>query len=176
MKPRGFRASIMAAGGVVHRENGAGKRKFLLVHRPRYDDWSLPKGKLNRREGFLEAALREVREETGLLGRVLERIDKVEYWYRWKENDEPVRYHKIVYFFLIEHQGGDIEDHDFEVDEVRWFPLAEAERMASYESEREILHKAGELIAKRSQKRRSKRPGGESRSLSTDSESGLNGY
>jgi hypothetical protein len=59
------------------------------------------------------------------------------------------RHHKIVYFFLIEHQGGDIRDHDFEVDEVRWFPLAEAERVASYESEREILRKAGELIAKR---------------------------
>jgi len=96
-----------------------------------------------------EAALREVQEETGLHGRVLERIDKVEYWYRWQENDEPVRYHKLVYFFLIEHQGGDIRDHDFEVDEVRWFPLAEAERVASYESEQEIIHKASELLARR---------------------------
>ena len=121
--------------------------------------WGLPKGLVERErnEPLEEAALREVQEETGLVGRVLERIDKIEYWYRWEENNEPVRYHKIVYFFLIEHQGGDIRNHDFEVDEVRWFALAEAERVASYESEREILHKTGELLAKRRQKRNCRR-------------------
>ena len=69
MSPERFRASIKAAGGVLYRSNDDGEREFLLVHRPRYDDWSLPKGKLDRREGYLEAGLREVREETGRLAR-----------------------------------------------------------------------------------------------------------
>ncbi len=139
----------LSAGGVVFREN-EGIEVALIATKGR-TVWGLPKGLVDRerKESLEEAALREVREETGLHGRVLERIDKVEYWYRWKENDEPVRYHKIVYFFLIEHQGGDIRDHDFEVDEVRWFPLEQAMQIASYESEREILRKAGELIARR---------------------------
>ncbi len=139
----------LSAGGVVFRENEG--IEVALIATKRGTVWGLPKGLVDRerKESLEEAALREVREETGLHGRVLERIDKVEYWYRWKENDEPVRYHKIVYFFLIEHQGGDIRDHDFEVDEVRWFPLEQAMQIASYESEREILRKAGELIARR---------------------------
>jgi 8-oxo-dGTP pyrophosphatase MutT (NUDIX family) len=142
----------LSAGGVIFRE-GEGI-KVALIATKGGTIWGLPKGLVDRerKEPLEEAALREVQEETGLLGRVLERIDKIEYWYRWQEDDEPVRYHKIVYFFLIEHLGGDIRDHDFEVDEVRWFPLAEAVRMASYESEQEILHKAGELLAKRCQK------------------------
>jgi len=144
----------LSAGGVIFRESDG--IEVALIATKGGEVWGLPKGLVERerKEPLEEAALREVQEETGLHGRVLERIDKVEYWYNWKENNEPVRYHKIVYFFLIEHQGGDTRDHDFEVDEVRWFPLAEAERVSSYESEREILHKAGELIAKRRQERR----------------------
>lgn len=136
----------LSAGGVVFRENEG--FEVVLIATKGGTVWGLPKGLVDRerKEPLEEAALREVREETGLHGRVLERIDKVEYWYRWKENDEPVRYHKIVYFFLIQHQGGDIKDHDYEVDEVRWFPLAEAMRVASYESEREILRKAGKIL------------------------------
>jgi len=142
----------LSAGGVIFRESEG--IEVALIATKGGQVWGLPKGLVERErnEPLEEAALREVQEETGLVGRVLERIDKIEYWYRWEEDNEPVRYHKIVYFFLIEHQGGDIRNHDFEVDEVRWFALAEAERVASYESEREILHKTGELLAKRRQK------------------------
>ncbi len=147
----------LSAGGVIFRESEG--IEVALIATKGGEVWGLPKGLVERerKEPLEEAALREVQEETGLVGRVMERIDKIEYWYRWEENNEPVRYHKIVYFFLIEHQGGDIRNHDFEVDEVRWFALAEAERVASYESEREILHKTGELLAKRRQKRNYRR-------------------
>jgi len=147
----------LSAGGVIFRESEG--IEVALIATKGGEVWGLPKGLVERErnEPLEEAALREVQEETGLVGRVMERIDKIEYWYRWEENNEPVRYHKIVYFFLIEHQGGDIRNHDFEVDEVRWFALAEAERVASYESEREILHKTGELLAKRRQKRNYRR-------------------
>lgn len=147
----------LSAGGVIFRESEG--IEVALIATKGGEVWGLPKGLVERErnEPLEEAALREVQEETGLVGRVLERIDKIEYWYRWEEDNEPVRYHKIVYFFLIEHQGGDVRNHDFEVDEVRWFALAEAERVASYESEREILHKTGELLAKRRQKRNYRR-------------------
>ncbi|MEE8163350.1 MAG: NUDIX domain-containing protein [Anaerolineae bacterium] len=147
----------LSAGGVIFRESEG--IEVALIATKGGEVWGLPKGLVERErnEPLEEAALREVQEETGLFGRVLERIDKIEYWYRWEEDNEPVRYHKIVYFFLIEHQGGDVRNHDFEVDEVRWFALAEAERVASYESEREILHKTGELLAKRRQKRNYRR-------------------
>lgn len=147
----------LSAGGVIFRESEG--IEVALIATKGGEVWGLPKGLVERErnEPLEEAALREVQEETGLVGRVLERIDKIEYWYRWEEDNEPVRYHKIVYFVLIEHQGGDIRNHDFEVDEVRWFALAEAERVASYESEREILHKTGELLAKRGQKRNYRR-------------------
>ncbi len=147
----------LSAGGVIFRESEG--IEVALIATKGGEVWGLPKGLVEREsnEPLEEAALREVQEETGLFGRVLERIDKIEYWYRWEEDNEPVRYHKIVYFFLIEHQGGDVRNHDFEVDEVRWFALAEAERVASYESEREILHKTGGLIAKRRQNRNCRR-------------------
>jgi len=147
----------LSAGGVIFRESEG--IEVALIATKGGEVWGLPKGLVERErnEPLEKAALREVQEETGLFGRVLERIDKIEYWYRWEEDNEPVRYHKIVYFFLIEHQGGDVRNHDFEVDEVRWFALAEAERVASYESEREILHKTGELLAKRRQKRNYRR-------------------
>lgn len=147
----------LSAGGVIFRESEG--IEVALIATKGGEVWGLPKGLVERERNELleEAALREVQEETGLFGRVLERIDKIEYWYRWEEDNEPVRYHKIVYFFLIEHQGGDVRNHDFEVDEVRWFALAEAERVASYESEREILHKTGELLAKRRQRRNYRR-------------------
>jgi 8-oxo-dGTP diphosphatase len=120
---------VEAAGGVVVR-NG----RVLLVHRPRYDDWSLPKGKLDPGESFEEAALREVGEETGLRGRLVRELPSVEY----EAKGRP----KIVRYWVMEAEaGGDFVPND-EVDEVRWLPLPEALSLLSYDRDHDLVRAA----------------------------------
>ena len=127
----------MAAGGVLHRTTDDGDREFLLVHRPRYDDWSLPKGKLNRREGFLEAALREVREETGIQGNRPVEVGSVGY-----ETDAGNR--KVVRWWHMEMVGGRFRPNR-EVDEVAWLTLRKANKRLQYTNDRMVLERANRL-------------------------------
>ena len=122
----GVPVRIEAAGGVIIRDG-----KVAVVHRDRYDDWSLPKGKLDAGESFEEAALREVREETGLeceLGRELEPVSYVD------QKGRP----KLVRYWLMEVTGGDFEANE-EVDEMRWLVPAEAAGLLSYPHDRELV-------------------------------------
>jgi 8-oxo-dGTP diphosphatase len=137
MSPERFRASIMAAGGVLHRDGDDSMREFLLVHRPRYDDWSLPKGKLNRREGFLEAALREVREETGIQANRPVEVGSVGY-----QTDAGNR--KVVRWWHMEMVGGKFRPNP-EVDDIAWLPRAEAEERLQYANDRKVLERANAL-------------------------------
>jgi 8-oxo-dGTP diphosphatase len=116
---------IEAAGGVIWRETPRQQIEILLVHRPRYADWSLPKGKLKRRESALQCALREVREETGLLCRVGPELSTAYYVDR-KQRDKRVRY------WAMQAHSGRFRRND-EVDEVRWLLLDEANDMLSYD-------------------------------------------
>lgn len=127
----------MAAGGVLHRPDGDGRREFLLVHRPRYDDWSLPKGKLNRREGFLEAALREVREETGFRANRPVEVGSVGY-----ETDAGNR--KVVRWWHMEAAGGKFRANH-EVDDVAWLSLGKAKKRLQYTNDRKVLERADAL-------------------------------
>ena len=104
--------------------------------------WGLPKGLVEQGEGPEEAAIREVREETGLLAEIEDSLGDVSYWYVWDEE----RIRKKVTFFLMRAVGGDPTDHDHEMEEVRWFPFAEALRRAAYRSERETIQKAGRAL------------------------------
>jgi 8-oxo-(d)GTP phosphatase len=121
---------IRAAGAVVWRPGQAG-RDIVLVHRPRYDDWSLPKGKCERDEHVLTTAVREVREETGLrvvLGRRL----------------TPSVYRsaggvKQVSYWAARSAGSDGFVPNHEVDEVRWLPAAQARDRMSYERDVAVL-------------------------------------
>jgi 8-oxo-dGTP diphosphatase len=123
---------VRAAGGVVLRDG-----LVCLVHRPKYDDWSLPKGKLDPGEGFEEAALREVEEETGLRCRLAEERDEVRY------GDAKGR-QKVVRYWTMEV----VDDTGFrpnaEVDELRWLSPADAAKRLSYEHDRELV---SDLIA-----------------------------
>jgi 8-oxo-dGTP pyrophosphatase MutT (NUDIX family) len=135
-----------SAGGVVIRRSKDGVDVALAARRTRKGDlaWGLPKGLVEKGEASEEAALREVREETGLEAEVLEPLGDISYWYVWE--DERVR--KKVTFFLMEATGGDVSQHDHEMEEIRWFPLQEAIRRASYPSERTVLRRAADALAR----------------------------
>ncbi|MGQ9617717.1 MAG: NUDIX hydrolase [Candidatus Aminicenantia bacterium] len=134
----------VSAGGVVFRKDD--ERIQLVLISPKKGRWCLPKGLIGENEKEEETALREVREETGLNCRILEKIDTIEYWYFDKERD--LRLHKFVHFFLMEYISGSTENHDWEVIEVKWFEREEAIQKASFESERNVLRKALKLIEK----------------------------
>jgi 8-oxo-dGTP pyrophosphatase MutT (NUDIX family) len=127
---------INAAGGVVWRRRPDGEREIVVIHRPRYDDWSLPKGKAEPGESDAETALREVTEETGLECRLGPSLGSVRY------KDRNGR-EKVVHYWAME----PIADRGFqpgdEVDERRWLPVGEARRLISYDRDREILDTFG---------------------------------
>jgi 8-oxo-dGTP pyrophosphatase MutT (NUDIX family) len=130
-----------SAGGVIYRIR-RGRAEVCLISTQGGTAWQLPKGLIEHREPPEEAAQREVQEETGLRGKLLRPLDKIEYWYAW----EGTRIHKFVSFYLFRYTGGSTRDHDEEVDEARWFPMAEAERALSFEGERRVLALARERI------------------------------
>jgi 8-oxo-dGTP diphosphatase len=118
-------AEVRAAGGVVIRDG-----RVLLVHRARYGDWSLPKGKLEPGESWQEGALREVEEETGLRCELGGEVGRTHYF------DSRGRSKEVRYFRMS--SSGEAEARN-EVDEVRWVPLDDAGELLSYERDRSLL-------------------------------------
>jgi 8-oxo-dGTP pyrophosphatase MutT (NUDIX family) len=135
----------ISAGCVVYRTN-AGDAEVALIQPRDREAWSLPKGLIEPGESAENAALREVREETGLFGDIIERIDTIKYSYNARWEKPAVKVFKIVTFYLLRSTGGDVSQHDKEVDRVEWFPLDYAVAHATYPQEREILRKAKALI------------------------------
>ena len=124
-------STVRAAGGVVWRRDPAGALEVLVVHRPRYDDWTLPKGKLVPGEGDEEAALREVEEETGLCCELGPELPSSAY------RDVQGR-PKVVRFWAMRPAGGSFRPHA-EVDEIRWLSLREAADALSHAGDRAVL-------------------------------------
>jgi 8-oxo-dGTP pyrophosphatase MutT (NUDIX family) len=121
---------VFAAGGVVVRDG-----KVLLVHRPRYDDWSFPKGKLDGGESFEDAAVREVEEETGLrcsLGRELPST-------RYQVGARP----KLVRYWLMNPEAETPFVPNDETDGLRWLTPDQALELLSYDRDRDVLAAAG---------------------------------
>lgn len=106
--------------------------------------WRLPKGRLEPGETPEEAAVRETREETGCHAEVLSPLTRIEYLYTRRDevSGERVRVWKYVDFFLMQYARGDLQDHDDEVDEARWFSFRDALGMLSYDAERRALQEA----------------------------------
>jgi 8-oxo-dGTP diphosphatase len=158
----------VSAGGVVYRRADGSIEVVLASRRTRRGDlaWGLAKGGIERGESREEAALREVREgarpwgapagakgphgpplrevreETGLDATIEADLGDTRYIYVW----EDVRIRKRVHFFLMRHTGGDVDDRDDEMEEVRWFPLERALKRAAYRGERDVLARAAELL------------------------------
>jgi 8-oxo-dGTP diphosphatase len=121
---------IQAAGGLVVRDG-----RVLLVHRPRYGDWSLPKGKLDPGESWEQAALREVEEEAGVRCRLERELPSVTYEHKGRP--------KRVRYWLMEPLDDRVFEPNDEVDEVRWVKPADARELLTYERDHTVLRAAG---------------------------------
>jgi 8-oxo-dGTP diphosphatase len=131
--------TVRAAGGIVLRRGPKGAWEVLVVHRPRYDDWSLPKGKADAGERDEDTALREVEEETGLRCTLGAPAGRTRY------RDSKGR-DKVVHYWLMEPQSIDGGDDAFvpndEVDAVRWCSVPDATALLTYSHDRKLLIKA----------------------------------
>ena len=135
----------ISAGGVAFRKQGK-KIEVALISVGEANRWQLPKGVVDEGESTDDAAVREVREEAGIDTRVVDRIDKVEYWYVGTENGNRVRYHKYVYFYLLSYESGDVADHDDEVNEAQWVEIGKAVKRLAFASEKKIVERAAQMI------------------------------
>jgi 8-oxo-dGTP diphosphatase len=130
---------VHAAGGVVWRRSAEGI-EFAVAHRPRYDDWSLPKGKLDPGESFEEAAVREVEEEIGVRCEHGDELPPTTY------RDNKGRLKLVRYWLMEATEAFDFAAND-EVDELRWLAPGEAVPLLSYERDRALLEHAAEVLA-----------------------------
>ncbi len=148
-----------SAGGIVYKKE-SGKTLVLVAQHSQHHGWVFPKGLIGdhpsthsassgqagsgqvlpkgKRETKEEAALREVEEETGAIGKIIKPLPPVTYWYVW----EGEKRKKTVYYFLMGYVSGDITNHDMEMENVEWVSLPEVEKRLTYKSDKEIWGKA----------------------------------
>jgi len=138
---------LVSAGGVVHREDEAGRQEVVVCGRTGPGIWGLPKGTPDPGESREETALREVREETGLEVELEGFIDSIDYWF--VRPTDRATCHKTVYFYLMRPTGGDLSQHDHEFDEVVWLPVEEALQRLTYENEVEIVQKGLSMVSEK---------------------------
>ena len=144
MAGSGTKGPVTAAGGVVTKSSPDHSHDVILVFRGGHNDWSLPKGKLDSGESEVDCAVREVTEETGVEVLATTRLDSVHYLL-------PNGSEKTVHFWLMEVKGTlphQLETKDpSEVSRVEWIPLDKAISLVTYQSDRNVLKQAKELLA-----------------------------
>lgn len=134
-----------SAGGLVLDRSSHTPRAVLIARHDRRGRlvWSLPKGHLEEGETPQEAALREVKEETGIVGRVVAPLGVIDFWFMAGDR----RIHKTVHHYLMEASGGELSDADAEVEEVAWVDLDDLRSRLAYADERRLLDRLPDLLA-----------------------------
>jgi ADP-ribose pyrophosphatase YjhB (NUDIX family) len=125
----------VSAGGLLLRPSRTGFDALLIGRGTTAPVWTLPKGHVEARETVEQAALREVREETGCWGEILSRLNEISYWFYVGK----AKHKKSVTFFLMRYLSGEPENHDHEVDDARWFDIATARRTLKYVNEKRLV-------------------------------------
>lgn len=131
---------VFSAGGVVYKYE-EGTLKILSIITKKGKVWSFPKGIIEKNESPEEAAIREIKEETGVDGEIIDEVGEVSYWFI-HENE---KYFKRVKYFLVRYTGGDINPND-EVETAQWLSPSLSLEILTYENDKEILKKALEKI------------------------------
>ena len=138
-----------SAGGVVVRRLRGQWRLAAIRPAGKENIWALPKGLIGPGESAADAAVREVTEETGVEGRLVEKLGDIRYVYTWRGE----RVFKVVSFFLVRYIRGRLgnvpEAFRYEVADTRWLPLEDAPRLLSYKGEREMAEKALQICGAR---------------------------
>lgn len=132
-----------SAGGIVYRRQD--EILILLAQHSQHHGWVFPKGLIGdhvKSENKEQTALREVKEETGIEGRIIKSLNPVAYWFVLE--GEKVR--KTVYYFLMEYVGGDITKHDHEMENVEWLPKDRVEERLTYESDQKVWKEAKRIL------------------------------
>jgi 8-oxo-dGTP pyrophosphatase MutT (NUDIX family) len=131
-----------SAGGLVLDES---RRGALIGRQDRRGRmvWSLPKGHIEAGETPEAAAIREIREETGISGSIVAPLGVIDFWFM----AENRRVHKTVHHFLLQAVGGELSSDDAEVDSVEWVPLADMSTRLAYADERRLMDRVQELLA-----------------------------
>ncbi len=135
----------LSAGGVIYRRVGDSV-EVALISVKNGKKWGLPKGRVEKGEKITCTAHREVREETGLDGKIISNLGHIEYFFTFKDEESNRKIFKIVYFFLMEYVSGSTDDHDDEVEECRWFGINDAITLLKFDDEKELLRKAIKVI------------------------------
>jgi 8-oxo-dGTP pyrophosphatase MutT (NUDIX family) len=147
-KPQIKNRREISAGGLIWRRERDGSIKVVLVRPAGRNTWVLPKGHVEEGETIAQAAVREVREETGLTVGKIEPLGEIAYVYSSRERNGTTltRIFKRVHFFLMEHTGGDTSAHDSETAEVAWLSFDEALSRATHPSEQALIAKARAML------------------------------
>ncbi len=138
-----------SAGGIVFQRTKNKEQRtnlqILVSQHSQHHGWVFPKGLIGdhiKGEGKEETALREVQEETGVLGKILKPLTPVTYWYVFEK--EKIK--KTVYYYLMEYVSGDIKNHDWEMESVEWLPPDKVEERLTYDSDKKVWKEARKKI------------------------------
>lgn len=138
-----------SAGGIVYKRDP--NLQILVSQHSQHHGWVFPKGLIEDnpsassgqvKETKEQAAIREVKEETGAEGEIEKPVTPVTYWYEW----EGEKIKKTVYYFIMKFTGGDISVHDHEMENVEWIEPSEVEKRLTYPSDRKVWKEAKDLI------------------------------